>query len=235
MDTVPANWELTAAGNGTIATPTIADGVMTFTNQGGGWPSAVYRLAAGDRVDIPQDEWEDLYIHFNVEVVAGAAFELLIGEGRDADTIRITRIFEPNDSQRDPGSFDLTARTYTGRVSLATALASRYFVENEPEIHTVDTPFEGASFDFGGLRVTAVNGNVIVREFRIAPLAAGETGSTPPPSTATPTPGAATGTPAPTGTPGPNPPTADPGITMTVMAGLAGLAGAGLLIGKKKK
>ncbi|MCL2545973.1 MAG: hypothetical protein FWE06_02095 [Oscillospiraceae bacterium] len=98
-----------------------------------------------------------------------------------------------------------------------------------------------------GFAVQIVNGATVeVRTLRFVEGAEGTTppnGATPTPTpgtTATPTPGTTATTPPPAGTgtaaPGQgNPKTSDPGVAMIVMTGLAGLAGAGFLIGKKKE
>ncbi|MCL2545977.1 MAG: hypothetical protein FWE06_02115 [Oscillospiraceae bacterium] len=242
-----AGWEssLPGAGNGGTTTAAITGGALVITNADGGWPSSTYEL--DDIISIPRAEWGNLYLFFNITVPANAetAISFFHGEvGGDASSLAMNRSIVPNDAERSNVG-DIKAGTYEGYVSLAWALDNVTRIETVGTEHTIQTnAFTGDTLELAGIRIHAVGPNgteITVRELRIGPAGSdnqpGEDG-TAPPSTATPTPApdaTASPTAAPTGTPGPNPPTADAGVAMIVMTGLAGLAGTGLLIGKKRK
>ncbi|MCL2547163.1 MAG: PHP domain-containing protein, partial [Oscillospiraceae bacterium] len=127
-------------------------GEYRFINVGGQWPRT--NLFLPEVISIPHTSWNNLYLYFDVTVETGSSIVLFHGDTGYSINRSIT-------NNVDAASGDLRSGTFRGSISLADVFS------NTTQGASL-TPFAGDTFNLTNMRIFAVNGNVIFREFRIA-------------------------------------------------------------------
>ncbi|MCL2545974.1 MAG: LPXTG cell wall anchor domain-containing protein [Oscillospiraceae bacterium] len=218
--------QMVGAANAAVSTTGGEGNPIVFTRTGYGWPSAVFLF------DGPMAIQEGHELHYDFDIA-------LTREAGDARPIyvRILAAIAPDSNSTPSPEASFMEITIAGLEPGRQTGSLRFFT---PNIYGI---WIQMVCDSGTLTVYGLNigDELVLVEGAPEPPPPGETPTpTPPPTTATPTPGTTATTPPPAGTgtaaPGQgNPKTSDAGVAMIVMTGLAGLAGAGLLVGKKRK
>ncbi|MCL2545978.1 MAG: hypothetical protein FWE06_02120 [Oscillospiraceae bacterium] len=218
MDWSADDWELyqatdddTATAGGGRIEVTNEGGVYTFSNVGNsGWPNATLAFGddAAEAMNWPIENWEDIIVHFDIEVMNNTAIQIFDWDTDSANAIRVVGAFVDLDD--DFGNFedylthvgDLLAHHYIGTRTMRQFLDSRFSVTADPDggeddflFHWLEFPED--TFMFAGIQFWPVGGDVIVRDFRITvPTAVYEDwGDLTPPVNNTPEPTDETGTP----------------------------------------
>jgi histidinol-phosphatase (PHP family) len=134
-------------------------GEYGFVNIGGAHPNTSVLLDAP--VPIPRELWSLLTLHFDFTVTTAATVALLSGTGSaNPLSSAVTRALAPLNLAPD-NSNDITLGTYKGTVGMEAVFANM-------SSGTALAPFTGDVYSLLGMRVFAVNGDIIIREFRIS-------------------------------------------------------------------
>jgi len=158
----------TYAGGGTVEAEHDENGVLTLRNVGGAWPSAQIVLYP-DNLRIAREDWGNIYLYFDVTVADGAesAFFLYHGVVEQETHMPINRTIQPDDNARNAVN-NIMPGVWIDTVNFADVMANVTALEQDGSVFTIiDNPFDEEYLDLAGLRIHAVTGDIVIREFHL--------------------------------------------------------------------